>query len=122
MPGFDILWFYSVLSMHADVYLRRCHGQRLRPSDENAQTPRYGVLQLAHVGTTGSGYAVLTLQAVGKPTQEGELLRLYEPVIIGLGNGWLSFRGFESLAAADGAAVSFVQEWRCKVTERAPRG
>ena len=108
--------------MYADVYLRRCRGQRLRPPDENAQTPRYGVLQLARVGTTGSGYAVLTLQALGNPTQEGELLRLYEPVIIGLGNGWLSFRGFESLATADGAAVSFVQEWRCKVTERAPHG
>ena len=108
--------------MFADVYLRRCRGQRLRSSDEIAQTPRHGVLQLAHVGTGGPGYTVLTLQAVNDPTQEGELMCLYEPVIIGLGNGWLSFRGFESLAIADGGTVSFVQEWRCRVTERARCG
>ncbi len=108
--------------MRADVYLRRCRGQRLRPSDENAQTPRHGVLQLAHVGMAGAGYTVLTLQAVGNPTQEGELLRLYEPILIGLGNGWLTFRGFESLATTDGGTVSFVQEWRCRVTERARCG
>jgi len=107
--------------MCADVYLRRCRGQRLRPADENAQTPLYGVLQLAHVGMAGSGYTVLTLKALGNQTREGELLRLYEPVIIGLGNGWLSFRGFESFPTADGA-VSVVQEWRCKITERTPHG
>ena len=108
--------------MFADVYLRRCRGQRLRQSDENAQTPRYGALQLAHVGTGGPGYTVLTLQAVNNHTEGGKLLCLYEPVIIGLGNGWLAFRGFESLALTDGGTVSFVQEWRCRVTARARCG
>lgn len=106
--------------MHADVYLRRCRGKRLRPAEENAQTPLYGVLQLAHVGMNSPGYTVLTLHAVGNQTEQGELLRLYEPVITGVGNGWLAFRGFESIATADGA-VSFVQEWRCCVSERTTR-
>ena len=122
MHRFDILWFYSVVTMFADVYLRRCRGQRLRPSEESAQTPRHGALQLAHVGTGGPGYTVLTLPVVNNPTPEGDLMCLYEPVIIGLGNGWLAFRRFESLAIADGGTVSFVQEWRCRVTGRARRG
>ena len=122
MHRFDILWFYSVFAMFADVYLRRCRGQRLRPSEESAQTPRHGALQLAHVGTGGPGYTVLTLQAVNNHTEGGKLLCLYEPVIIGLGSGWLAFRGFESLALTDGGTVSFVQEWRCLVTERARCG
>jgi len=105
--------------MYAEVYLRRRRGKRLQPSEENAQTPLYGVLQLAHVGAAGSGYSVLTLHALGNQTNDGELLRLFEPVIIGLGNWWLVFRGFESFATSDGV-VSFVQEWRCGVRERKP--
>lgn len=106
--------------MYAEVYLRRCRGKRLRPSDENTQPPLYGTLQLAYVGAAGPGYAVLTLRALGNQTEQGELLRLYEPVIIGLGTWWMVFRGFESYSTEDGT-VSFVQEWRCHVTERTPR-
>lgn len=40
------------------------------------------------------------------------MARLYEPVMIGLGGGWISFRGFES-AASDGGPIGYVQEWRC---------
>lgn len=106
--------------MYAEVFVRRCRGKRLRPSEESAQTPLYGELRLAYVGAAGPGYAVLTLQALGNQTAQGELLHLYEPVITGLGTWWIAFRGFESHSTAEGT-VSFVQEWRCHVTERTPR-
>ena len=100
--------------MNVDVYLRRCRGQRLSSADENAQTPLFGELSLAYVSSAHMVYAVLSLQAFGNQTKEGTLLHLYEPVITGVGDQWLVFRGFESFAG-DGGTVSFLQEWRCKL-------
>ena len=103
--------------MFAEVYIRRCRGKRLTQSEEMAQTPLYGALQFACVGQSASRYQLLTLNSIGNQTEQGELLRLYEPVMIGLGSGWISFRGFESFKTAEGVS-SLVQEWRCRIVTR----
>lgn len=57
---------------------------------------------------------VLQLRDACNQTSEGQLAALYEPVIIGLGNGILRFRGIERVETDDGP-VGYAQEWRCEL-------
>ncbi len=100
--------------MFAHVYLRRCRGKRLSRRDEMAQTPLFGEMTFATVGYRHGQFRELILQAIGNTTESGQLAVLYEPVMIGLGTGWISFRGFDAIDTGDGS-VGFVQEWRCRM-------
>jgi hypothetical protein len=47
-------------------------------------------------------------------TSTGHLATLYEPVITGLGNGRMTFRGIERMESEDGV-TGYAQEWRVEV-------
>ena len=96
--------------MQAQIYLRRRYGQRI--ANETSVPPLVGDLQFSHVMYAKDQVAVLELHASGNTSKDSGLARLYEPVMIGLGGWWLSFRGFESVAS-DGGPIGYVQEWRC---------
>lgn len=57
---------------------------------------------------------VLQLSAIDNQTEAGHLATLYEPVITGLGNGQMSFRGIERVQGLDGV-TGYAQEWRITV-------
>jgi outer membrane cobalamin receptor len=51
---------------------------------------------------------------IDNQTQEGHLATLYEPVITGLGNGLMTFRGIERVQGKAGV-TGYAQEWRITV-------
>jgi hypothetical protein len=57
---------------------------------------------------------VLQLSEITNQTDTGHLATLYEPVITGLGNGLMTFRGIERVEGEDGVS-GVVQEWRCEL-------
>lgn len=99
--------------MKAQVYIRRRFGKRIEA--ERASTPLVGELQFGQVKTGISTMAVLSLHATSNTNESGTLAQLYEPVMVGLGNWWISFRGYESFNS-DGGPTSYMQEWRCYVS------
>ena len=107
--------------MLAQVFLRRRFGRRLSDFEERAQTPITGHLQYGRVAYKSGEVASLSLHAPGNVSEEGSLLWLYEPVMVGLGHWWISFRGFESVKLHEGL-VSYAQEWRCYVVSYSPDG
>jgi len=107
--------------MLAQVFIRRRFGRRLSDSEDRAQTPITGHLQYGHLSCKSGEIAELSLHAEGDTTQQGSLLCLYEPVMIGLGHWWIVFRGFEAVKTPDGA-ISYAQEWRCHIVNYSPDG
>lgn len=104
--------------MHANVYLRRRFGQRLSDQEESQSGPLVGLLSLSRLSLkNGECVEELRLRRVNNNTPEGVLATLYEPTLIGLGSGWISFRGFEN-RPADSGPVGYVQEWRCYIGDR----
>ena len=102
-------------NMRAEVFTRRVRGCRLRPAEERAQDPLFGEITFFTVGSGDGGYSALSLTAIGNTTSTGNLLTLYEPVLVGLSTTWIGFRGFESFKNREGDTVSYVQEWRCNI-------
>lgn len=120
MIWFAILGIYPVfVPMLLEVHLRRFHGRRLTTSEERQRAPLVGDASFCTVGYAQGEYKQLSLQQRNNQTESGTLLKLYEPVMAGLGNDWIVFRGFEKLETKDGP-VSFVQEWRCRVLSVLP--
>lgn len=101
--------------MEATIQLLRKHGRRLRRRDLPAAKPLTGQLTMFSVQHRAYGsVSILQLTAVANQTADGHLATLYEPVLTGLGNGILTFRGIERVQTPDGPA-GYAQEWRCTV-------
>jgi hypothetical protein len=96
--------------MLAQVYVRRNRGRRIPEREERNQTPLVGNLQFCYVMHGGISIAQIALHDPSNTRPDGELARLYEPVLTGLGGNYIAFRGYE---VRDGA--TYLQEWRCYV-------
>ncbi len=102
--------------MLAQVYIRRRLGRRIPEREERNQTPLVGNLQFCYVMHGGISIAQIALHDPSNTRPDGELARLYEPVLTGLGGDYIAFRGYE---VRDGA--TYLQEWRCCVGGRDAR-
>lgn len=101
--------------MNATIQLLRRYGRRLRKRDLGEAKQLSGQLQMFSVQHRAYGSVmVLQLSAIDNQTQEGHLATLYEPVITGLGNGLMTFRGIERVEGQDGV-TGYAQEWRVRV-------
>lgn len=101
--------------MKATIQLLRCYGRRLRRRGSSEAKQLTGRLQMFCVQHRAYGSVlVLQLSEVTNQTKEGHLATLYEPVITGLGNNVMTFRGIERIETEDGP-VGYAQEWRCQV-------
>src|SRR5262245_41498479 len=102
--------------MRCRVYMLRRGGRRL-PWRDVQNGPSYeGDLRTYHLGATGVGryYYVAALVRPGDAKCTPLVPRLYEPVLVGIGDGVISLRGFERVGTNE-EPVAVVQEWYCVV-------
>ena len=102
--------------MIAKVYLLRRFGVRLRDREAVGAEPLLGELQLSDTQYNGRAVRTLTLSKLGT-TVDNTLAKLAEPVILGLGNNRMRFRGIEAIQTRDGKA-GMIQEWLVEVVNR----
>lgn len=101
--------------MKATIQLLRRYGRRLRKRDLSEAKQLYGQLQMFSVQHRAYGSVlVLQLSEVTNQTETGHLAALYEPVITGMGNGLMTFRGIERVEGLEGV-TGYAQEWRVEV-------
>ncbi|MDP3512189.1 MAG: hypothetical protein Q8S20_05505 [Sulfuritalea sp.] len=101
--------------MKATVQLLRRYGRKLRKRNLGEVTWLSGQLQMFSVQHRAYGSVqVLQLSAIDNQTSDGHLATLYEPVITGLGNGRMTFRGIERMESEEGP-VGYAQEWRVEL-------
>ena len=101
--------------MKVTIQLLRRYGRKLRQRDLREVKQLSGQLQMFSVQHRAYGSVmVLGLSEVTNQTKEGHLATLYEPVLTGLGNGLMTFRGIERVQGEDGV-TGYAQEWRCEV-------
>lgn len=101
--------------MKATIQLLRRYGRKLRRRELSEAKQLTGQLAMFSVQHRAYGsVTVLQLSDVDNQTKEGHLATLYEPVITGLGNGLMTFRGIERVAGEDGV-TGYAQEWRVEM-------
>lgn len=101
--------------MRATIQLLRKYGRKLRRRELSEANQLTGHLTMFSVQHRAYGSVmVLKLSVVDNQTETGHLATLYEPVISGLGNGLMTFRGIERMETEDGP-VGYAQEWRVEV-------
>jgi hypothetical protein len=92
--------------MHVRLWKSHYLGRRLSDRDASNGQIWEGNLVLSATRYRRGEIVCLTLLDPGNQTSGGHLAELYEPQLIGLGNGRMRFRGIESV---DGRG--YAQEW-----------
>lgn len=100
--------------MYVKLQLERCRGRHLPWRQILNQPAVRGALHMFDVAYRSGHVTVLELRDSGNQTEAGLLATLYEPVLLGLGDNVLRFRGYERASSEEGA-IGFVQEWRCEL-------
>lgn len=101
--------------MKATVQFLRRYGRRYSRRDLGQAKSLIGMLTMHTVLHRTYGHVqVLQLSEITNQTDSGHLATLYEPVITGLGNGRMTFRGIERVQGEDGV-TGYAQEWRVEV-------
>ena len=105
-PDCGQLYVYPPMQIRVRLLRRRGHRLSMRTSPINADR---GILCVHCIVRRNAPYLVAQLNRHGHPV-DSKLIELFEPALVGAGNGAFRLRGVER---ADGAAV--LQEWICEV-------
>ncbi len=99
--------------MHVRLWKSHHLGRRLADRDAAGAQPLEGDLVLSSTHYRGHGsIACLSLVDPGNQTHQGHVATLYDPQLLGLGNGRMRFRGIESVEGR-----GYAQEWLVEVAQ-----